>query len=105
MMTKEQELAYNRFIRARNKVRLGSYGRGGSHPIIPHSEVSSVVDITGFNHPFYVRNDEWMEYLEASQAWWDVEPEFRKAERMSMIRGDYGDSDSWKEKQTNRKEI
>lgn len=103
--SKEQQIAYNRFIKARNRVRLGTYGRGGAHPIIPHSEVICTVDIAGFNHPFFEQNDDWIEYLEASKAWWAIEPEFRKKERMSMIRGDYGDMDSWKDKQTNRKEI
>jgi hypothetical protein len=105
MLSKEQQIAYNRFIKARNKVRLGTYGRGGLHPIIPHSEVTCTVDIAGFNHPFFERNDDWIEYLEASKAWWAIEPEFRKTERMSMIRGDYGVVDSWREKQTTRKEI
>jgi hypothetical protein len=52
-----------------------------------------------------MENDEWLEYKEASLAWWKVEPEFRKTERMSMIRGDYGDSDSWREKKHNVKEM
>jgi len=104
-LTKEQQIAYDRFIRARNKVRLGTYGRGGLHPIIPHSEVTCTVDIAGFSHPFFEQNDEWIEYLEASKAWWAIEPEFRKDERMSMIRGDYGTEDSWKEKKSTRKEI
>jgi hypothetical protein len=51
----------------------------------------------GLNHPLFERNDEWFEYLEASKEWWAIEPEFRKAERMSAIRGDYGASDSWNE--------
>jgi hypothetical protein len=105
MLNKEQQLAYDRFIKARNKVRVGGYGRGGLHPVVPQSAVTCTVDIAGFNHPFYERNDDWIEYLEASSAWWAIEPEFRKKERMSMIRGDYGDSDSWKDKKTIRKEI
>jgi hypothetical protein len=63
------------------------------------------VDITGLNHQLFEQNDDWIEYKQASLAWWAVEPEFRKTERMSMIRGDYGDSDSWREKQPNVKEI
>jgi hypothetical protein len=57
------------------------------------------------NHPLFMQNDEWIEYLAASAAWWEIEPEFRKAERMSMIRGDYGDTDSWRDKQSKVKEM
>ena len=64
---------------------------------VPHSSVLSTVDIAGFNHPFYEPNHDWIEYLEASSAWWAIEPEFRKDERMSAIRGDYGTADSWDE--------
>jgi hypothetical protein len=49
------------------------------------------------NHPLFEQNDDWLEYKEASLAWWEVEPEFRKTERMSAIRGDYGTSDNWEE--------
>jgi hypothetical protein len=49
------------------------------------------------NHPLFELNEEWAEYKEASLAWWGVEPEFRKEERMSSIRGDYGIPDSWDE--------
>jgi hypothetical protein len=49
------------------------------------------------NHPLFEQNDDWLEYKEASLAWWAIEPEFRKTERMSAIRGDYGSSDSWDE--------
>jgi hypothetical protein len=55
------------------------------------------VDVAGLNHPLFEENEDWLEYKEASLAWWKVEPEFRKAERMSAIRGDYGVSDSWEE--------
>jgi hypothetical protein len=104
-LTPEQQKAYDRFIRARNRVRIGSYGKRlkGSH--VPLSEVLCTVEQTGMNHPLYMENDEWIEYLEASAAWWEIEPEFRKTERMSMIRGDYGDVDSWRDKQTKVKEI
>ena len=104
-LTDEQQKAYDRFIRARNRVRIGTYGKNLKGARVPLSEVVCTVDIAGFNHPFFERNDEWIEYLEASQAWWAIEPSFRKDERMSMIRGDYGDEDSWKEKQPKLKEM
>jgi hypothetical protein len=44
-----------------------------------------------------MENDEWLEYKEASLAWWKIEPEHRKTNRMSAIRGDYGTADSWDE--------
>lgn len=103
--TDEQKQAYARFIRARNRVRIGRYGTGGKGSHVPHSDVVCTVDVAGLNHPLFERNDEWIEYKEASEAWWAIEPEFRKTERMSMIRGDYGDSDSWREKKHNVKEM
>ena len=104
-LTQEQQRAYDRFIRARDRVRIGTYGKRLKGSRVPLSEVVCTVDITGFNHPFFERNDEWIEYLEASAAWWAIEPEFRKLERMSMIRGDYGEVDSWREKQHKVREI
>jgi hypothetical protein len=104
-LTQEQQKAYDRFIRARDRVRIGTYGRGGKGDFVPHSDVLCSVDVAGLNHQLFMENDEWLEYKEASLAWWKVEPEFRKTERMSMIRGDYGDSDSWREKKHNVKEM
>jgi hypothetical protein len=63
------------------------------------------VDVGNMNHPLFIENDEWIEYQQASLAWWAIEPEFRKTERMSMIRGDYGDVDSWRDKAQPVKEI
>ena len=94
--TAEQTRAYERFIKARNAVGLGSYWRKHAKDWVPCSDVEAVLDVAGENHPVYVQNDAWIEYKEASQAWWAVEPEFRKTERMSMIRGDYDKQDSWK---------
>ena len=104
-LTDEQKKAYQRFIIARDRVRIGTYGKGKKGERIPHSDVVCTVDITGMNHPVFEQNDEWLEYKEASLEWWAIEPEFRKTERMSMIKGDYGDTDSWKEKQPQVKEI
>ena len=103
-LTQEQQKAYDRFIRARNNVSLGQY-RKYSKTWQPTSDVVCSVDITGLNHQLFEQNDAWLEYKEASQAWWAIEPEHRKTNRMSMIRGDYGDSDTWRDKQPKIKEI
>jgi len=104
-LTQEQETAYKRYIKARNNVALGQYRRLNKKPWQPTSDVICTVDVGGLNHPMFLENDNWIEYTEASLAWWEIEPQFRKDERMSMIRGDYGDTDSWREKANNVKEI
>lgn len=104
-MTEEQKRIYEKFIELRDKVGIGRYGRHLKHKRVPLSEVVCTVDVVGLNHPLFERNDLWFEYMEAFKRWLEVEPEFRKQERMSMIRGDYGDIDSWKDKQTKVKEI
>lgn len=103
-MTNEQTRAYARFINARNKASLGQY-RKYSKEWQPTTDVLCSVDVAGINHQLFEENDIWIEYKEASLAWWAVEPEFRKTERMSMIRGDYGDTDNWREKQPKIKEM
>jgi len=103
--TPDQARAYARFIRARDNVSLGQYRKHNKKPWQPTSDVVCTVEVAGLNHQLFEQNDDWLEYKEASLAWWAIEPEFRKTERMSMIRGDYGDSDSWREKQPNVKEI
>jgi hypothetical protein len=96
-LTDEQQKAYKRFITARDKVGLVRTKNFTKVKWVPFSAVLSTVDIAGFNHPFYEPNHDWQEYLEASSAWRAIEPEFRKTERMSAIRGDYGTADSWDE--------
>lgn len=103
--TKEQTNAYLRFIKARNNVSLGQYRRYNKGAWQPTADVICTVDMAGMNHPMFMENDDWIEYKEASLAWWAIEPEFRKTERMSMIRGDYGDTDSWRDKAHSVKEI
>jgi len=98
-LTNEQKHAYARFIKARDKM----FKRGNKW--IPTSDVLACIDVAGMNHPLFVVNDEYLEYKEASEAWWDIEPEFRKTERMRASRGDYGVSDSWEEKPMKVKEI
>lgn len=92
VLTPEQQKAYDRFITARNKMGLGVKRKG---EWIAQRECLATVDVAGLNHPMYIQNDDWIEYKEASLAWWAIEPEFRKNERMSSIRGDYGASDNW----------
>jgi len=104
-LTEEQQRAYDRYIRARDRVRIGSYGKKQKGEWIPLSDVIRTVDATSLNHPLFEENDAWIEYKDAFSAWLEVEPEFRKRERMSMIRGDYGDTDNWKEKRHYVKEI
>jgi len=105
MMSSNQQRAYERFIKARNRVRIGRYGVTTDTPWVPMSDVLCTVDIAGFNHPFFQENELWIEYKEAFAEWLEVEPQYRKDERMSMIRGDYGSTDSWRDKQSNLKEI
>jgi hypothetical protein len=95
--TPEQQKAYRRFITARDKVGLVRTSDFTKTKWVPFSDVVCTVDVAGFNHPFFEPNHDWAEYLEASRAWRLVEPESRKDERMSAIRGDYGTADSWDE--------
>jgi len=92
-LSDEQKRAYDRYIKARRRITKFEY--------IPHSEVLRTVDIEGMNHPLFEQNDFYLEYKEASSAWWAIEPEFRKTERMRMSRGDYGTQDSWEERSPN----
>lgn len=96
-MTEEQLRAYERFITARNKVGLVRTKGYTKQPWVRCADVVQTVDVAGLNHPMFEANDLWLEYKEASLAWWAIEPEYRKTERMSAIRGDYGVSDSWEE--------
>jgi hypothetical protein len=89
-LTQEQQIAYGRYIKARDRVGLGK--KRGAY--VPHTSYFAV-EVTGMNHPMYVENTLWIEYLEASLAWWKVEPAFRNEERMRASRGDYGSSDDW----------
>ena len=94
-LTEQQLRAYARFITARNKVGMVRVKGYSKTPWIPTREVIYCVDVTGLNHPLYVMNDDWLEYKEASLAWWAIEPMFRDQERMRATRGDYGAQDSW----------
>lgn len=85
-MTDEQKIAYNRFIKARDRIRH-------SNKWIPSSDVLSTVDVAGLNHPIFEMNEAYLDYKDAFKQWLAVEP---VRERMSMIRGDYDKQDSWK---------
>lgn len=104
-LTKEQKRAQERYIRARNNVALGQYRMYNKNPWAPCSDVARTVDVEGYNHPMYEANEAWLEYKDAFEAWLAVEPIERKDERMSMIKGDYGDSDNWQEKKQKVREI
>jgi hypothetical protein len=104
-LTKEQQRAYDRFIRARNRVGVVRTAGFTKNEWVRQADVVCTVDIVGMNHPLFEQNDDWLEYKEASLAWWAIEPEFRKTERMSAIRGDYGTSDNWDEVATRSRDI
>lgn len=96
-MTEEQVRAYRRFIRARDRVKLVKTSENYRNKYIPHRDFLDSIHITDLNHPLFIVNDDWVEYKEASAAWWAIEPRFRHEERLRATRGDYGDSDNWEE--------
>jgi hypothetical protein len=87
-MNDEQKQAYKAFIDARDKIRYSSKW-------IPSKDVICTVDVTGLNHPLFEPNTLYLHYQEMFKQWLAVEPEYRKTERMSMIRGDYNNQDTW----------
>ena len=95
-LDQEQKKAYERFIKARDKV--GLVGRRKNKTWVPFSDYSACVDVAGMNHPLFVQNDEWFEYKEAFLEWLATEPPFREQERLRMSRGDYGQQDSWEDR-------
>jgi hypothetical protein len=96
-LTEEQQRAYKRFIQARDKMGIVRTQGYTKRAWIRQAEVLATVDIEGVNHPLFEPNYDFLEYKESSLAWWALEPDFRKTQRMSAIRGDYGASDSWGE--------
>lgn len=93
--TPEQKKAYDRFIKARDEVKLVRTAGNFKKPYIPHRQCLDSIHLAGENHCQFIRNDAWWEYLEASEAWWAIEPRFRHEQRMRATRGDYGDEDNW----------
>jgi len=87
-MTDEQKRAYALYIQARDKIRH-------SNKWIPSSDVLSTVDVAGMNHPLFEMNHDYLHYQAMFKQWLAVEPKSRKDERMSMIRGDYNNQDTW----------
>ena len=104
-LTQEQRRAYDRFIRARDKVKLVRTSQNIKNEWVPHSDYLFCVEVEGVGHPLFQPNDDWDEYKEASKAWWAVEPTFRDAERMRASRGDYGKSDNWDEPTDSVKDV
>lgn len=104
-LTEEQQRAYARFIRARDRVGLGATKPSKNYSWVPLSDYSACVDVAGMNHPLFVVNEPWIEYREAFMAWLEVEPAFRNEERMRMSKGDYGQADSWDEKAPSVRDI
>ena len=100
--TEEQQKAYNRFIKARDRIRDNN-GYVGDSPdevlpeIIPPSNFMRTVDNDQLGHPLFEVNDAYMEYQEAFKEWLRVEPRYRDEERMRASRGDYGKQDNWDE--------
>jgi hypothetical protein len=94
-LTQEQQTAYDRFIRARDRVKLVRTKKNLGNEWIPHRDYLDSYKSEGEHHPLFEPNIIWQEYKDASLAWWRVEPSFRNEERMRMSRGDYGQSDSW----------
>ena len=96
-LTPEQHRTYDRFIKARDTVKLVRTAKNAKLPYIPHREYTDSITEVGTLAPLFIPNLPWLEYLEASEAWWKIEPAFRDQERMRMSRGDYGQADSWEE--------
>lgn len=94
-MTADQQKAYARFIKARDAVKLVRTSKNISYEWIPHRDYLDSIKNEGEPHPLFIQNMIWDEYKQASLAWWAIEPEFRKEERMRMSRGDYGVQDNW----------
>lgn len=94
-LTPEQQKLYDAFIKHRDKVRYVITRKNFMNEAIPFSDIYATVDIVGMNHPLFVENTPWIEFIAARMAWLGVEPTFRNEERMRASRGDYGDEDSW----------
>jgi hypothetical protein len=97
-MTEDQKIAYNRFIKARDRVGLVRTATNRRNPWVRLADVVETVDMVNLNHPLFIENEEWLDYKESFIEWLEVEPVERKEERMRMSRGDYGTQDSWDEK-------
>jgi hypothetical protein len=99
-LTQEQRKAYDRYITLRDKVKLVPTASNRKNPWVRFADVVETVDVPNSNHPLFTQNDEWLEYKQAYVDWLAVEPQWRKDERMSALRGDYGTSDSWEDRES-----
>lgn len=104
-LSKEQRLAYNRFIRARDIVKLVKTNANIKNEWIPHRDYLDSYRQEGSHHPLFEPNVIWQEYKDAFMAWLQVEPSFRNQERMRMSRGDYGQGDSWEDAPSGIKDV
>lgn len=103
-LTDEQIRAYQRFVRAAEKVKLIRTTKNFTWPYVPHRDYMECVRPDGAHHPMFIENEPWEEYKIASEEWWRLEPDFRKSERMRASYGDYGDEDNWDDEPTEVKD-
>ena len=101
----EQQKAYDRFIRARDRVKLVRTSKNIKNEWIPHRDYLESYRADGEHHPLFEPNILWQEYVDAFNAWLKVEPAFRDQERMRMSRGDYGKQDSWEDSPSGVKDV
>ena len=80
----EQQKAYDRFIRARDRVKLVRTVKNIKNEWIPHRDYVESYRADGEHHPMFEPNPLWQEYKDAFEAWLNVEPKFRDEERMRM---------------------
>jgi hypothetical protein len=104
-LTEEQQRAYDRFIRARDRVKLVRTAKNLRYEWIPHRDYLESYRADGEHHPVFEPNVLWQEYKDAFTEWLRVEPEFRDKERMRMSRGDYGKQDSWEDTPSGVKDV
>lgn len=104
-LTEEQQKAYDRYIKARDRVKLVKTSKNLKYEWIPHRDYLESYRGDGEHHPLFEPNVLWQEYKDASMAWWEIEPACRNQERMRMSRGDYGVSDSWDEEPSGVKDV
>jgi len=96
-LTQEQQKAYKEYIKHRDKVKVVLTNKNFMNEYVPFSEVLATIDVLGLNHPMYIQNDAWIDYLEAREGWLLVEPKERSQGRLRMSKGDYSDPDDWAE--------
>lgn len=104
-LTQEQQKAYDRFIKARDRVKLVQTSTNLKYEWIPHRDCLESYREDGAHHPLFEPNRLWLDYIDAFEAWLAVEPAFRDRERMRMSRGDYGKQDSWDDAPSGVKDV